>query len=142
MKYDVTNRSANERWGSSNKSLLPLPSPIRAPIPSSSSNTTVEGDDSASDSPPTPDVSAMLLLAAKAFGILPVDVEAFPVAVPPPKLAVGVVAAALEMPAAWSLLFGDVTLVIKSNAEDSPKYSPGKAEWLLLGRSGRCSLPV
>lgn len=83
----------------------------------------------------------MLLLAAKAFGTLPVDAEAFPVAAPPPKPAVGV-AAALELPAAWSLLFGEVTLVIKSKAEDSPKYSPGKAEWLLLVRSGRCSLPV
>lgn len=84
----------------------------------------------------------MLLLAAKAFGILPVDAEAFPVAVPPPTPAVGVVAAALELPAVWSLLLGDVTFVIKSKAEDSPKYSPGKAEWLLLGRSGWCSLPV
>lgn len=84
----------------------------------------------------------MLLLAARAFGILPVSAEAFPVAGPSPTPAVGVVAVALELPDVWSLLFGDVTLVIKSKAEDSPKYSPGKAEWLLLGRSERCSLPV
>lgn len=142
MKYEATKRSASERWGNSNKSLLPLPSPIPAPIPRSSSNTTVEGDDSASDSLPTPDASAMLLLAARAFGILPVDAEAFPAVGPPPTPAVGVVAAAMALPPVWSVVFGEVTFVIKSKAEDSPKYSPGKAEWLLFGRSERCSLPL
>lgn len=84
----------------------------------------------------------MLLLAARAFGVLPVDAEAFPAAVPPPTPAAGVVVVAIELPAVWSLSLGDVTLVIKSKAEDSPKYSPGKAEWLLFGRSERCSLPA
>jgi hypothetical protein len=108
------------------------------PIPRSSSNTTVEGDDSANDSefkaPPIPDASAMLLLAARPLGSLPADAEALAVVAPPPPVA-GVVAVAAELPAVASVVFGDVTLVMKSNAEDSPKYSPGKAEWLLLGRS-------
>lgn len=138
MKYDVTKRSANDRWGSSNKSLLPLPSPIPPPMPRSSSKTTVDGDDSARDSefkPPIPDASAILLLAVTAFPSRPV-VEALEFVVPPVVApVVGVPVVATELPAVASVVFGDVTFVMKSNADDSPKYSPGKAEWLLLGRS-------
>lgn len=137
LKYEATKRSASDRCGSSNRSLLPPPSPI-PPIPRSSSKTTVDGDDSASDSefrtPPTPDASAMLLLAARAGGSLPVDTGALAVVAPPPPAA-GVPVVVAELPAVASALFGDVTLVMKSKAEDSPKYSPGRAEWLLLGRS-------
>jgi hypothetical protein len=70
----------------------------------------------------------MPLLAVVAAPDLPVVAVVLVFAVPPLLAPVAGVAVAAELPVATSVVFGDVTFVMKSKADDSPKYSPGKEE--------------